>query len=111
MARSKGSSTSIAPPSPKIIPVRSFENGRHVSGDTTRIASQAFRHPKLNGASLPPASARSVSPLRTMRNACPIACAEEEHAVETVHDGPKIPRSMEIKLAPAFDIVRGIVIG
>ena len=44
----------MAPPSPKIIPFRSRLNGRQVSGATTRIASQAFKKPKLNGASLPP---------------------------------------------------------
>ena len=53
-AASSGSSTNMAAPSPRIMPRRSFENGRQVSGDTTRMASQAFKMPKLNGASLPP---------------------------------------------------------
>ena len=82
--RSSDSSTIMAPPSPRIIPVRSFEKGRHADGETTRIASQARRIPKLNGASLPPASASSHCPLRIIQNACPKACAELEQAVETV---------------------------
>ena len=57
----------MAEPSPRIIPRRSFENGRQVSGDTTRMASQALRIPKLKGASLPPVSARSVCPERTIQ--------------------------------------------
>ncbi len=61
-AASSGSSTSMAAPSPRIMPRRSLENGRQVSGDTTRMASQAFRMPKLKGASLPPVIARSVIP-------------------------------------------------
>ena len=65
-AASSGSSTNIAAPSPRIMPRRSLENGRQVSGDTTRIASQAFRMPMLNGASLPPVIARSVSPVATI---------------------------------------------
>src|SRR5580704_13873034 len=38
-AASSGSSTSIPAPSPKIIPRRSTQNGRQVSGATRRIAS------------------------------------------------------------------------
>ena len=45
-AASSGSSTSMAAPSPRIIPARSSEKGRQVSGLTTRIASQAFMLPK-----------------------------------------------------------------
>ena len=74
----------MAPPSPKIIPFRSRLNGRQVSGATTRIASQAFKKPKLNGASLPPVMANSAWPPRTIQNAWPIAWFEEEQAVETV---------------------------
>ena len=59
----------IAPPSPRISPLRSREKGRHVSGDTTRIASQDFRKPKENGASLPPAIAASTIPVRTIQTA------------------------------------------
>ena len=50
----------------------------------TRIASHAFRPPRKIGASLPPAMAMGTCPERTIQNACPIACAAEEHAVETV---------------------------
>ena len=71
--------------------MRSFENGRHVSPDTTRMASHAFRMPKLKVASLPPAIAISASPARTMRKACPMAWLDDEHAVDTVHAGPVKP--------------------
>src|SRR5437764_5540372 len=93
------------------MPRRSFENGRQVSGDTTRIASQAFKMPRLNGASLPPVSARSVIPLRTIQYAWPMACAEEVQAVDIVKLGPVMPNSIEIWLAPALAIVLGIVSG
>src|ERR1017187_8572669 len=56
-AASSGSSTSMAAPSPRIMPRRSLENGRQVSGETTRMASQALRMPQLKGASLPPVMA------------------------------------------------------
>ena len=93
------------------MPRRSFENGRQVSGDTTRIASQAFRMPRLNGASLPPVIARSVAPCAPSRNACPIAWPAEEHAVEMVKLGPVMPNSIEMWLAPALAIVFGMVSG
>src|SRR5690242_5583620 len=93
------------------MPRRSFENGRHVSGETTRIASHALRMPKLNGASLPPARARSVMPERTIQYAWPIACPADEQAVEIVNAGPVMPNSIEMWLAPAFAIVFGIVSG
>ena len=93
------------------MPRRSFENGRHVSGDTTRIASQAFKIPRLKGASLPPVIARSLVPVAIIWKACPIACAAEEHAVEIVNAGPVMPNSIEMWLAPALAIVLGIVSG
>jgi len=68
-AASRGSSTNMAAPSPRIMPRRSLEKGRQVSGETTRMASHAFRIPKLNGASLPPVMARSAAPVRTIHNA------------------------------------------
>ena len=77
--------------------------------DTTRIASQAFRMPKLKGASLPPVIARSVTPVRTIQKAWPMAWAAEEHAVEMVKLGPVMPNSMEIWLAPALAMVLGMV--
>ncbi len=88
-----------------------MQNGRQVSGETTRIASQAFSSPKLNGASLPPAMAISTSPARTMRNAWPMAWFAEERAVEMAYAGPVTPNSMEIWLAPALAMVRGMVRG
>jgi hypothetical protein len=93
------------------MPCRSRENGRQVSGETTRMASHAFRMPKLKGASLPPVSARSTIPERTIQNAWPMACAAEEHAVEIVKLGPVMPNSIEMWLAPAFDMVFGMVSG
>ena len=69
----------MAPASPRIIPVRSFEKGRQVSGETTRIASHALRNPMLKTASLPPVMAISATPLRTIQNAWPMAWLEEEH--------------------------------
>ena len=93
------------------MPLRSFENGRQVSGETTRIASHAFRMPKLNGASLPPVIARSAAPERTIQNAWPMAWAAEEHAVEMVKLGPVMPNSIEMWLAPALAMVFGMVSG
>ena len=72
-AASIGSRIIIAPPSPRIMPRRSLLNGRQVSGATTRIASQAFSMPMVKNASAPPVTARSASPSRTRRNACPMA--------------------------------------
>lgn len=74
----------MAPPSPRIIPRRSFEKGRQVSGETTRMASQALRFPKQNGASLPPVTASSAAPCRTSQKACPTAWVEDAQAVEMV---------------------------
>src|ERR1035441_4792864 len=99
----------MAPPSPRIMPRRSFENGRHVSGETTRMASQALRMPKLNVASLPPASARSVFPVRIISNAWPIACPDEEHAVEIVKLGPVMPNSIEMWLGAGLGT--GVALG
>ncbi len=72
-ARSSGSRTSMAAPSPRIIPERLAEKGRQVSGLTTRIASQAFNPPRKSGASLPPAMARGAAPERTIQSALPMA--------------------------------------
>ena len=57
-----------------------FENGRHVSFDITRSASQPFIVPTVIVASAPPVTAASTIPLRTMRNAGPWQFAEE-HAL------------------------------
>src|SRR5690349_8946957 len=93
------------------MPLRSREQGRHSVGDTTRIASQAFSTPKLKGASLPPAIACDAAPERTIWYASPSACAAEEHAVESVNAGPVMPNSIEMWLAPAFAMLRGMVSG
>src|SRR5256885_17186643 len=98
----------MAAPSPRINPRRSREKGRHVSGETTRMASHAFRSPMENGASLPPAIAISADPLRTIQNAWPIAWLADEHAVDTVYTGPVIPYSREMRLRPGFAIALGI---
>ena len=75
------------------------------------MASQAFRMPKLKGASLPPVNARSTMPERIIQAAWPMACADEEHAVEMVKLGPVMPNSIEMWLAPAFAMVLGMVSG
>ncbi len=67
--------------------------------------------PTLKVASLPPVMARSVWPVRIIWNACPIACPDEEHAVEMVKLGPVMPNSIEIWLAPALAMVFGMVSG
>ncbi len=88
-ARSQGSSTSIAAPSPSTMPLRFFENGRHdADGSSASIvatvcnASQAFSEPGDNGASAPPAIATSSSPRATRSQASPIATVDDEQAVE-----------------------------
>ena len=50
-------------------------------------------------------------PDRTIVNACPMAWADDEHAVAIVNAGPVMPYSSEMALAPAFAIVLGIVMG
>ena len=93
------------------MPLRFRENGRQVSADTTRSASQAFRFPMLKGASLPPASAMSTAPERTSQKAWPSAWVAEAQAVETVKLGPVMPNSTVTWLAPALAMVRGMVSG
>src|SRR5262249_16647023 len=101
----------MAAPSPRMIPARFLENGRHVSGATTRIASQAFKCPKDMGASLPPASAQSSVPCRINQNACPIAWLAEEQAVEVVKVAPVNFCSMATWLATALLMMRGTAVG
>src|SRR5438045_6327413 len=101
----------MAAPSPRIRPVRFFENGRHVSDATTRIASQAFKCPKEIGASLPPASAQLSVPCRINQNACPIAWFAEEQAVEVVTVAPVNFCSIATWLATALLILRGTAVG
>ncbi len=59
-------------PSPRIMPRRSFEKGRHTSGEITRSASQPFKPIKDIEASAPPAIATSISPRRIIPKAVPI---------------------------------------
>ncbi len=65
-ARSRLSITTIAEPSPNTMPLRSWENGRQVSGAITRSASQPFMVPNVMAASVPPVIATSTEPERTM---------------------------------------------
>src|SRR5688572_9935690 len=94
-----------------MIPLRSREKGRQVSGETTRIASHDLRNPCEKIASEPPVIASSIIPERTIQKACPMAWLAEEHAVDTVYTGPLIPVSIDRKLAPALAITRGMVSG
>ena len=93
------------------MPRRSREKGRQVSGETTRMASQALRIPKLKGASLPPVMAMSQAPERTIQKAWPMAWPAEAQAVDMVNAGPVMPNSMEMWLAPALAMVLGMVSG
>ena len=88
-ARSHGSSTSIAAPSPSTMPLRFFENGLHEADTSTGStvanvcnAAQALSEPFDNGASAPPAIANSSSPRAMRCQASPIATADDEQAVE-----------------------------
>jgi hypothetical protein len=63
----------IAAPSPSTMPLRPSENGRQVSGAMTRSASQPRIVPKVNTASVPPVTAASTMPERTIWKATPIA--------------------------------------
>src|SRR5438477_12477645 len=101
----------MAAPSPRIRPARFLENGRQVSGATTRIASQAFKCPKEIGASLPPASAQSSVPWRINHNAWPIAWFAEEQAVEVVKVAPVNFCSIATWLATALLMMRGTAVG
>jgi hypothetical protein len=71
----------MAAPSPITKPLRSRENGRHWSYESTRSASQASMVPKVMQASLPPVTATCAPPPRTMWNAVPMACVPEAQAL------------------------------
>ena len=58
--------TSMALPSPRVMPSRLAAKGWHWVGETTRIESQARRKPKVSGASWPPVMAAETMPERTM---------------------------------------------
>ena len=91
--------------------MRSFENGRQVSFAITRKASQAFKVPRLMHASVPPATAASAIPERTIWKASPMAWVAEEHALTTPKDGPRRPTCIDTWLAGAFGISFGMVSG
>ena len=95
-ARARSSNTMIAAPSPSTMPLRLRENGRQVSGAMTRSASQPMIVPNVNTASVPPVTATSTEPARTMWKATPIAWLAEAHALATVNDGPVMPCSIVI---------------
>src|SRR5215467_6010186 len=82
-ARSRGSSTMTAAPSPSTRPDRVFENGRQVSLLITRNASQPRSVPNVMQASVPPAMASGAWPQRTIWKACPIAWVADAHALAT----------------------------
>src|SRR4030095_4571387 len=95
IARSHDSSTTIAAPSPSTSPLRFFANGLH-DADTSSgssianvfSASQALSVPKVSGASLPPATCASSSPIAMRFQPSQIATADEEQALEYVRLGP-----------------------
>ena len=91
--------------------MRSRENGRQVSGASTRSASQPFMVPKAMQASAPPVTATGTLPERTIWNASPMACVAEAQALATTKAGPRRPQDMEIWLAGAFTISFGMVSG
>ena len=88
-----------------------MENGRQASGAITRIASQPRNVPKVMQASVPPVTAQSTCPDRTIWNARPIAWVAEAQALATAKAGPRNPQNMEIWLAGAFTISLGMVSG
>src|SRR3954471_2954158 len=105
------SSTSIAAPSASTSPLRSFANGLHDAEGPSASShanvfspSHATRVPNESGASLPPASMMSASPLAMRRAASPMATAEDEQAVEKVRFGPVNPYSIPIQDAAALVI-------
>ena len=49
--------------------------------------------------------------LRTIQKACPIAWLEEAQAVQIVYAGPVMRYRMDIQLAAALAMMRGIVSG
>ena len=91
--------------------MRSLENGRHTSGDITRMASQPRSVPKVMQASAPPVTAQSTEPARTMWKAMPMAWVADAHALATAKAGPRKPHAMEIWLAGALTMSLGMVSG
>ena len=101
----------MAAPSPSTRPLRSFENGRQVSGAITRIASQPRTVPKVRQASVPPVTAQSTMPERTIWNESPIAWVAEAQALATTKAGPRRPHCIDTWLAEALTISFGTVRG
>src|SRR6478735_794968 len=73
------SSTSIAAPSPMLIPCRALSNGLHGSGSMRRNALKPLNVSRAS-ASVPPQIAASSSPSRIRSAAWPIAIVLDEHA-------------------------------
>ena len=82
----------MAAPSPITSPLRSRENGRQVSGASTRSASQPFMVPKAMEASAPPVTATGALPERTIWNASPMAWVADAQALATTKAGPRNPQ-------------------
>ena len=101
----------MAAPSPSTMPCAAAENGRQTSGAITRIASQPRMVPKVMQASVPPVTAQSTMPGRTIWKAAPIACVAEAQALATAKAGPRSPQCIEIWLAGALTISFGMVNG
>ena len=74
-------------------------------------ASHAFTVGTVTQASVPPVTAKSTFPLRTISNACAIAWLADAQALTTANDGPVRPNSMPTWQAGAFAITRTIVSG
>ena len=77
----------------------------------TRNASQPRTVPNVMQASVPPVTAQSTAPERTIWKAIPIACVAEAQALAIAKAGPRRPQCMEIWLAGALTIAFGIVSG
>ena len=73
------------------MPLRPFENGRQKSGVITRSASQASIALLVMWSSVPPTTATSTTPARTICMPMPIACVDEEQAETTAKLGPCRP--------------------
>ena len=81
------SSTSIAAPSPMLIPCRALSNGLHGSGSMRRSALKPLNVSRAS-ASVPPQIAASSSPSRIRSAAWPIAIVLDEHAATTHERAP-----------------------
>ena len=92
-------------------PAGPSQNGRQVSGETTRIASQALRNPQLKTASCPPAARRPPPRCAPSRTPGRWRASRRRRPSKSCKAGPVIPISMVMWLAPALPITRGIISG